>query len=242
MATALVPTSRTRLGAACPALSHPLQLMSPPAHGPDGLLQPSNNHCSQVSAGRKLQTHPRHAWFSGGARSTHAGTRAPLWRQVWHPCPWGCTCAEGWCALLPKPCCASDGSLVRAGVVRCVCTRVPAELTHVCVALTHTCACPPSPGTHTWMWPKRDPGLNKVKQGVQPREAGECEPCQGSTEGGGAGARSGHAPGGTGALLHLLARRQWELGSPQPVGRVDSTMAQGHQQDKSTGVGRRGVG
>ena len=47
---------------------------------------------------------------------------------------------------------------------------------------------------------------------------------------------------GPGSLLHLLARRQWELGSPQPVGRVDSTMAQGHQQDKSTGVGRRGVG
>lgn len=116
---------------------------------------------------------------------------------------------------------------MRAGVVRCVCTHVQAELTRVCVALTHTRACLPSPGTHTWMWPKRDPGLNKVKQGLQPRGAGQREP---GRRGGRAG-RRGRCPvwGGTGApaccrpptflgprgpgSLHLLVQRQWELGS-----------------------------
>ena len=116
--------------------------------------------------------------------------------------PRGCTCAEGWCAFLPKACGAADGSLVRAGVVRCACTRVQAELTRVCMVLTHTCACMPSPGTHTWMWAKRDPGLNKVKQGLQPRGVGQREPCQGGAEGrrdGGVSAWSGRALGGTGA-------------------------------------------
>ena len=80
--------------------------------------------------------------------------------------PRGCTCADGWCTFLPKACGAADGSLVRARVVRCACTRVQAELTRVYMVLTHTCACLPSPGTHTWMWAKRDPGLNKVKQGL----------------------------------------------------------------------------
>lgn len=51
----------------------------------------------------------------------------------------------------------------RTGTITWAHTRVLAKLTHwwVCTVFTHVCACPPSRRTHTWMWPKRDPDLNK---------------------------------------------------------------------------------
>ena len=230
MATALVPTLRNqaRGGVPCPV---------PPSPGP----RPHQPMAQTASSGSSLQTTTAPKRRLGGSCKHTPGTRgSPLVpgaprrfesMQVPGPrCGGGCgTPAHGAVPVLrggARFCLRSAvplmGSLVRAGMVRCECTRVPAERTHVCVALRHTCACPPSPGTHTWMWSKRDPGLNKVKQGLQPRGAGEHEPCQGSVEGGRAGARSGHAPGGTGApaccqpptflglcgpgsLLHLLA-------------------------------------
>ena len=101
--------------------------------------------------------HPRAcdgAWAMAATVHTPRGTRVSL-----------CAARRG-----------SSGHLGRTGTRRCVCTRVLAKLTHlwVCTVLTHTCACHRSTRTQTWMWPGRDPGLNKGN-----RRTGEPEPSWG---------------------------------------------------------------